>query len=240
MSPQIRPGAAARSPFATLVLLAPLALAVSTSAAASPLAAYGSNVGEDHSFEDHHRENLVEINLSQANLTSANFSDAELKSAILVDATAVDALFTSANLGYANFSGADLTRADLSDANLKNANLANAVLRDASVAGAELKDADFRGAYLLGADLSSVRNGDLANFSGAYYDANTVLAPAIDESVMYFVVGTCPTDPSKYWIDSDRDGDGDNCSGVTELPEPGAAALLAGLGMIGALARRRG
>src|SRR5438128_951984 len=95
MSPLSRPGAAARSPFASLVLLAPLALTVATSASASTLAAYGSYVGEDHSHEDHHSEFLREINLSQANLTATNFRSAELRSAVLVDAIAVDALFTS-------------------------------------------------------------------------------------------------------------------------------------------------
>jgi uncharacterized protein YjbI with pentapeptide repeats len=81
------------------VLLAPLALAVSTSAAADPLAAYGSFVGEDHSHHDHHHENLRGINLSDANLTGANFADAQLRDAILVDLTAVDALFTSGSSG---------------------------------------------------------------------------------------------------------------------------------------------
>ena len=99
MSPHVRPGAAARSPFATLVLLAPLALAVSSSAAADPLAAYGSYVGEDHSFHDHHGEDLREINLSagQPHLERSSATPTS-QSALLVDATAVDALFTSAIL----------------------------------------------------------------------------------------------------------------------------------------------
>jgi uncharacterized protein YjbI with pentapeptide repeats len=46
----------------------------------------------------------------------------------------------------------------------------------AKLSWAELKDADFRGAHLLGADLSNVVNGNFADFSGAYFDANTVLA----------------------------------------------------------------
>ena len=240
MSPHVRPGAALRSPLFLLVLLAPLAFAVATSASASTLAAYGSYVGEDHSHEDHHSENLREINLSQANLTATNFKSANLTSALFVDATATDALFTSAVLADANFSGADLTRADLSKANLKGTNFANAVLTDASLAGSSLDSADLRGAYLLGTDLSNVKNGDLANFSGAYFDANTQLDPAIDDSVMYYVVGSCPSDPSKYWIDTDRDGHGDTCNGVNELPEPGSIALVAGSALLAALARRRG
>lgn len=56
---------------------------------------------------------------------------------------------------------------------------------------------------------------------------------------MYYVVGLCPTNPNQYWIDSDRDGDGDTCNGAAPLPEPGVTALLAGVAMIAALARRR-
>jgi uncharacterized protein YjbI with pentapeptide repeats len=239
MSPHVRPGAAARSPFASLVLLAPLALAISSPAEADSLSAYGSYVGEDHSFHDHHHENLRGINLSEANLTSANFTDAQLRDGILVDATAVDALFTSAILWGANLSGADLTRANLSSTNLKEAILSNAVLWDANLAGSELKDADFRGAHLLGADLSNVLNGNLANFTGAYFDAETVLDPAIDDAAMYYVVGVCPTNANQYWIDIDRDGDGDTCQGAAPLPEPGDAALLAGVAMLAVLTRHR-
>jgi uncharacterized protein YjbI with pentapeptide repeats len=240
MSPHARPGAALRSPFALLVLLAPLALAVSNSAAADPLSAYGSYVGEDHSFHDHHHENLREINLSEANLTSANFADAQLRAALLVDVVAVDALFTSAILWDANLSGADLTRANLSYANLKNAILANARLWDANLTGSELKNADFRGAHLPGANLTNVVNGNLADFAGAYFDADTQLAPSIDDSVMYYVVGVCPTNANQYWIDIDRDGHGDSCQGATPLPEPGSIAMLAGSALLAALARRRG
>ena len=239
MSPCLQPGAAGRSSLAYLVLLAPLALTVATSATADPLAAYGSYVGEDHSHHDHHHENLREINLSEANLASANFTDAQLRDALLVSATAVDARFTSAILWGANLSGSDLTGANLAHANLKNATLANAVLVDATLAGSELKDADFRGAHLLGSDLSNAVNGNLAAFAGAYFDAETVLTPVIDDSVMYFVVGACPSNPSQYWIDSDRDGHGDSCGGVSELPEPGAAALCAGMALLAALGRRR-
>src|SRR5262249_24717940 len=121
-----------------------------------------------------------------------------------------------------------------------NATLTNAVLEDASLAAANLSNADLRGAYLLGADLTNVVNGNLANFAGAYYDADTRLDPAIDDSAMYYVVGTCPTHSSQSWIDSDRDGHGDRCGGVSELPEPGAAALGAGAALLAALARRRG
>jgi len=252
--PHSRPGAGLRSPFANLlafarlrlaardllVLLAPLALAASTSAAADPLAAFGSYVGEDHSFHDHHHEQLRGINLSEANLTSANFTDALLRDALLVDAIAVDALFTSANLWDANLSGADLTRADLTNANLKGADFANAMLRDARLTGSELKNADFRGADLLGADLANVRNGQFADFAGAYFDADTQLARSIDDSVMYYVVGVCPTNPNQYSIDTDRDGDGDTCQGAAPLPEPGGIALLAGSALLAALARRRG
>jgi uncharacterized protein YjbI with pentapeptide repeats len=238
MSPLPRPGAAARSPFALLVLLlAPVALAAS--AGAAPLAPYGSYVGENRSFEDHHGEVLSGINLSEADLTSANFAGADLKVALLVDATAVDAVFAGAYLKEANFSGADLTRANLSYANLKGTDFANAILVDASFTGSEFKDADFRGAHLLGANLANVLNGQYADFHGAYFDAHTQLAPSIDDSVMYFVVGACPTNASQYWIDLDRDGDGDTCQGVSPLPEPGALSLLAGSALLAVLARRR-
>ena len=220
------------------MLLAPLALAVSSSAAADPLSAYGSYVGEDHSFHDHHHENLRAINLSEARLTSANFTDAQVREGLFVDAIAVDGRFTSAILWDANFSGADLTRADLSYANLKGAVFANAVLWNANLTGSELKNADFRGAHLLGADLTSTLNGQAADFTGAYFDADTQLPASIDDSVMYSVVGVCPTHANRYWIDVDRDGLGDTCQGATPLPEPGSIAMLAGSALLAALARR--
>src|SRR4029453_9945306 len=99
--------------------------------------------------------------------------------------------------------------------------------------------ANLSGADLTRADLSNVVKGNLADFTGAYYDADTLVDPAIDDSVMYYVVGLCPTNPNQYWIDSDRDGDGDTCNGAAPLPEPGVTALLAGAAMIAALARRR-
>ena len=88
--------------------------------------------------------------------------------------------------------------------------------------------------------LSGVLNGHAADFSGGYFDASTGLAPSIDHSAMYFVVGVCPTNASQYWIDLDRDGEGDTCQGVSPLPEPGSLSLLAGSALVAALARRRG
>jgi hypothetical protein len=236
MSPHVRPGAAARSPLATLVLLAPLVLAVATSATADPLAAYRSFVGEDHSHHDHHHESLRQINLSQANLSAANFTDAQLRDALLVDVVAVDALFTSAILWGANWSGADLTRQP-AHANPGERDAANAVLVDATLAGSEPKDADSADPFCSG----RLERGERQprRLRGAYFDAQTALTPAIDDSVMYFVVGACPSNPSQYWIDSDRDGHGDSCGGVSELPEPGAAALCAGAALLAALGRRR-
>jgi hypothetical protein len=83
-------------------------------------------------------------------------------------------------------------------------------------------------------------NGNLADFTGAYFDAETQLAPSIDDSGMYSVVGVCPTNANQYWIDIDRDGDGDSCQGASPLPEPGSIAMLAGSALLAALARRRG
>jgi hypothetical protein len=57
---------------------------------------------------------------------------------------------------------------------------------------------------------------------------------------MYSVVGVCPTNANQYWIDIDRDGDGDSCQGASPLPEPGSIAMLAGSALLAALARRRG
>jgi uncharacterized protein YjbI with pentapeptide repeats len=104
----------------------------------------------------------------------------------------------------------------------------------------QLSNADVRGAHLLGANLSNVVNGDTADFAGAYFDADTQLDSAIDDSVMYYVVGTCPSDPHEHWIDTDRDGHGDSCNGVNELAEPGSVALLAGSALRAVLARRSG
>ena len=231
MSPLLRaPGAAGA--------LTLLALAVATSASADPLASFGSYVGQDHAHHDHHGEVLREINLSDADLTDANFSGAQMRDALLVGATAVDARFPNALLRGANLSGADLTGADLSHASLKESTFANAVLRDASLVGCELKDADFRGAHLIGANLGGAVNGSSVLWSGAYYDAHTVMPAGVDSSEMLLVAGACPANPEQYWIDDDRDGHGDRCDGVSQLPEPGAAALLAGAMLLAVLRRR--
>ena len=85
-----------------------------------------------------------------------------------------------------NFTGADLTRADLSSANLKEAILANAMLWDATLAGSQLKDADFsRRAPARRGPLERRRTATSPTSTGAYFDADTLLAPAIDDSVMY-------------------------------------------------------
>ncbi len=221
-----------RSPFANLVLLAPLALAVSTSAAASPLTAYGYHVGEDHSFDDHHAQDLHHIDLCLADLTASDFGVTNLRSGLFVDAVLVGLLLDAAELEAADFSGADLTGADLSGADAEAAIFAHAVLEDAVLLGADLEDADFTGASLLGADLSTVVNGDLASFAGAYYDAATLLDPAIDTSGMYRVMSACPSDPELWWVDTNADGEPDECHEPVRLPEPGSAALLAGIAML--------
>jgi uncharacterized protein YjbI with pentapeptide repeats len=236
MSPLIpsRPGPVLR-PFAALALLA---LCVS-SAAASPLAPFTTHAGENHALEDHHAQDLRGVDLTLADISQTDFHAAALKDAILAGAVAVGADFSAADVKDVNFSHADLTDADLSGADAKNALFTDAVLWGASLRGANVKNADFRGAHLLGADLMNVGSGDLADFTGAYFDADTELAPSIDDSVMEFVVGVCPTDSSQYWIDEDRDGDGDECDGTAPLPEPGGAALLAGGALVAALGRRR-
>src|SRR5262245_12698638 len=105
-----RSGSGLRSSPPSCATLAPLALAVSASAAAGPLAAYGSYVGEDHSFEDHHSEFLREINLSQANVTSTNFRSAELRSAVFTQRPGLEwRLLAEARMGN------ELRRGDRAD-----------------------------------------------------------------------------------------------------------------------------
>jgi hypothetical protein len=215
-----------------------LALLATTSATASPLAANTSHVGEDHSFEVHASKNLKGIDLSESDVTSTDFSSCDLRDALFVDAMVSDALFTSADLKDADLTGADLTRVDFTGAILKDASLADALLSGATLASANIKNADFSGAHLIGADLSNVGDGHLAIFDGAYIDDETLLAPSIDDSAMWFVVGLCAGSPTLYWVDEDRDGDGDACHGVSPLPEPGTSALVAGLALLTALARR--
>ena len=214
MSPHVWPGAAARSPFATLVLLAPLALAVSNSAAARP--ALGLRIAcrrrsllprppprEPAGYQPvRGQPDLGELHRCPAPRRAPRRRDRGRR-----------AVHERDPLGRRT-SAAPISRAPTSRTRTsKEAIFANAILWDATLAGSELKDADFRGAHLLGADLSNVVNGNLADFTGAYFDADTLLDPAIDDSVMYFVVGVCPTNPNQYWIDSDRDGDGDTCHG---------------------------
>jgi len=158
---------------------------------ATPLAAFTSHVGEDHSSENHQNAYLEGIILSSADLTSTVFKHADLTNAML-DLANLD----GADLMGADLTGADLTNASMSNVDAQNANFTNAILDGVTFATGDVKNATFAGASLLGADLSGITDASKADFTGALYDASTVLAP------------------------------GTNTSGMTLVPEPSSAVLM--------------
>jgi uncharacterized protein YjbI with pentapeptide repeats len=183
-------------------LIAPL------TALAGPLFAFGDHRGEDHSNDDHRNENLESINLSNATLQSTDFRNTTLRNAILTSADLVNADLRGTDLSNANLRGADLT-----GTNARGTDFSNATLDGAVFTAGDVRNTNFTGASLLGADLSVLSNADRADFTGARYNAFTLLAPGIDTSTM------------------------------TLVPEPSSAALLLlgliGLEVIGRPARPR-
>ncbi len=160
-----------------LVLLLPAGVSHAT-----PLFAFGDHTGEDHSFENHDKEILNDIILSSADLTSTNLSKSVLTNAIMISA-----ILTGADIEKTDFGGADLSGSAVTGTAAKNAVFTGAILDGTDFSGSDVKNADFTGASLLGADFSSLANADKADFTGAFYDAATILDPGIDTSGMILV-----------------------------------------------------
>jgi hypothetical protein len=216
-----------------------LAFAPPSDAIGGDLTAGGSHMREDHSGEDHSGENLRDIVLTESELSEIDLYDSDLKNAIFVDAILVGADLSGAEIEDADFTGADLRDADLRGAIAEGAIFLDAELCHAVIDGADLEDAVFFGADLRSVDLSTAENTDSARFDTAYFDESTVLNAEMDSSGMYEVTGECPSDPSLIHIDTDGDGQGDECHQLTPLPEPGALALISGTALLFALSRRR-
>lgn len=149
---------------------------------ATPLAAFGDHTGEDHSGESHVSETLNDIIL-----TSANLDSIDMKRSILTNAIAISANFNNAQLAETDFRFANLTNALLTDAKLKKADFSGAIFDGADLSLAHVDEAIFAGASFLGADLSNLKKAGTADWTGAFYNAATILDPAIDTSVMIFV-----------------------------------------------------
>ncbi len=153
-----------------------------TPALAGPLTAFGDHTGEDHSFDNHRNSYLEGIILDGALLRSTHFLNANL-----VDSFLRSAILDGADLRNADLTGADLTGASMLGLRALNADFTNATLDGVSFATGDIRNATFVGARLLGADLSSLAGANRADFTGAFFDASTILAPGIDTSMMTFV-----------------------------------------------------
>ena len=153
-----------------------------TPALAGPLTAFGDHTGEDHSFENHRKSFLEGIILDDATLRSTDFRKSNL-----VDSFLRSAILDGADLRKADLTGANLTGASMLDVGARKANFTNATLDGVSFATGDIRKATFVGASLLGADLSALSGANRADFTGAFFDASTILAPGIDTSMMTFV-----------------------------------------------------
>ncbi len=77
--------------------------------------------------------------------------------------------------------------ATLTNVDAKNTDFSNALFDGASFASGDIKNAIFTNTSLLGTDLSGLSNGDKADFTGARYDAATLLPQGVDMNGMVLV-----------------------------------------------------
>jgi len=134
-------------------------LAFAGSAGASTLTAGGSYSGTSHINENHSTATLNNIILDNATLTGTNFRQTNFSFGSFVNANFNNSAVGATNLRQTNFTGANMTSATFVNANL---NLTN-----------------FSGANLAGANFTGATNGSTANFSGATYNASTILPTGI-------------------------------------------------------------
>jgi uncharacterized protein YjbI with pentapeptide repeats len=133
---------------------------------------------------DFNEANLAGADLSEASLDGADFSKAQLRGAKFSGASVEGSSFSELELPsadfsgckgrHADFSGSNLERANFSGAKLPHANFCGANVKGANFLGAELAMADFGGASGAGinmekADLTNLRAGEKADFTGGEF-----------------------------------------------------------------------
>jgi len=133
---------------------------------------------------DFSEANLAGADLSHAILDRAGFSEAKFQSAKFSGASVEGSSFSGLELPgadfsgctgqHANFSASNLERANFSGAKLPQADFCGAYVKGASFLAAELAAADFGGASAAGinmekADLTNLRAGEKADFTGGKF-----------------------------------------------------------------------
>jgi len=151
-------------------LLVPLAAALLFAAGAS---ATPITPNTDLSGTVHDGENHSGVNATNSNITLASFVGTNLSSGTLRNVTAT---------------GADFTGANLTGTNLRDGSFTGALFDGAAMTG-NLRGADFSGASFLGTNLGSATNWNLATWTGASYDATTVLPAGMDPAAVGMLVG---------------------------------------------------
>ena len=146
--------------------------------AAALLLAAGANAtaitpNTDLSGTMHDGENHSGVNAQNSNITLASFVGTNLSGANFRNVTAT---------------GADFTSANLTGTNLRDGSYTSALFDGATLTG-NLRDANFSGASFLGTDLSAATNWTLATWTGAQFDATTLLPAGMDPVAagMFFV-----------------------------------------------------
>lgn len=155
------------------------ALALAASAGASPLTAGGDYTGTTHTFENHQNQNLTGIILDFANLTGTSF-----RNTIFTNGSFISADLSLTNLRDTVFLNANLTGATLSGALMRNTDFTNANLSGVTMLFGNVFNADFSGANLAGANLTGTFNYNNATWTGATYDALTILPAGMNAAAL--------------------------------------------------------
>ena len=135
------------------------AVLLAGAASASTLTASGNYAGTSHINENHSLASLTSIILDNSTLTGTNFRQTNFSFGSFINANFNNSATGTTNLRQTNFTGANMTGATFANANLNSTN--------------------FSGVNLSGANFTGATNGNTANFTGATYNASTILPSGV-------------------------------------------------------------
>jgi hypothetical protein len=169
-----------------------LGVLFATGAGATPIAPNTNLSGTTHNGENHNGADG-----SGSDLSLATFFNTNLQNTSFVSTSFVTASFTLSNLRFTNATGADFTGATFALTNMRDGNYTNAIFDGATLTLSNVRDADFGGASFLGANLSGAVLWNLADWTGATFDASTVLPAGMDPLAEGMVL---VDEPQTVWL----------------------------------------